>query len=52
VTAALRRLGALLIHFADRLEQRALRETSEEWHDGRAQRRVFELRTRIHSGYY
>jgi hypothetical protein len=53
VTTVLRRLGTWLLALAERLDQRALQcATDDPWHDALAQRRVFELRTRIHAGYY
>jgi len=53
VSALLRRFGGWLLALAERLEQRASEGgTDDPWHDLHAQRRVFELRTRIHAGYY
>jgi hypothetical protein len=48
----LRRLGALLLAWADRLEAVRPDET-EPWPDVQPlHERIFQLRTRIHCGYY
>ena len=53
MSAALRRLGALLLALADRLEACAVRVGRHEgWPDVRVQERLSDLRTRIHTGYY
>ena len=53
MSAVLRGCGGWLLALAERLEQRARDPSADErWHDLHAQRRVFELRTRIHCGYY
>lgn len=53
MSAALRRLGALLFALADRLEARALQVGRHDgWPDVRVQERLVDLRSRIHAGYY
>jgi hypothetical protein len=53
VSALLRGLGGWLLALAERLDRRAQRAAVDEPRsDLHAQRRIFELRTRIHSGYY
>jgi len=53
MSAALRRLGALLLALADRLQAGPLRvERHEGWPDVRVQERLCDLRMRIHAGYY
>jgi len=53
VSAALRRLGTLLMALADRLDAGPLRVRRHEgWPDVRVQERLFDLRSRIHAGYY
>ena len=53
MSAMLRRVGALLLALADRLEAGAVRVGRHEgWQDVRLQERLFDLRSRIHAGYY
>jgi hypothetical protein len=53
MSALLRGLGGWLLALAEDLERRGHQGAGDDrWHDGQAQSRVFELRTRIHAGYY
>ena len=53
MSAALRRLATALLALADRLEACAVRVGRHEgWQDVRLQERLFDLRSRIHAGYY
>ena len=49
MSAALRRLGAWMLALADRLERRAAESLPDSDALGE---RIFELRSRIHAGYY
>jgi hypothetical protein len=50
---SLRWLGSAILTAAERLEQRALETADEPWPDLLPpHERVFELRNRIHNGYY
>ena len=50
---ALRWIGSAMLAAAERLEQRALDSAEDPWPDLLPpHERVFELRTRIHVGYY
>ena len=49
----LRRFSRWLLAVAERIDHQARTRAAEgPWHDANAHRRVFELRTRIHAGYY
>ena len=53
MSAALRWLGAWLLALAGRLDERAVQASRYPGGaDLRAQERLFELRARIHCGYY
>ena len=49
MSALLRRVGCVLLQLADRLEAPRV---PDAWPAHDATRRIFELRTRIHCGYY
>jgi hypothetical protein len=53
VSACLRHVGAWLLRLASRIERGAVQPgTHPDSPDLRVQERLFELRTRIHTGYY
>ena len=53
MSAALRALATWLLALADRLDPCAVRVgRHDEWQDVRVQERLFDLRSRIHAGYY
>ena len=53
MSALLRRFGGWLLALAERFERQARQSAAEDpRHEVHAQSRVFELRTRIHAGYY
>jgi hypothetical protein len=50
---ALRWIGSWIVNAADRLDQRAIDNAEEPWPELLPpHERVFELRNRIHNGYY